>query len=200
MTDSYYSDYPEDRSIDHDPDIEDWNIQGEKEDRDRQELILQAERDADEYDREQFIAETKEYEARVEGVKEEIQELNTLKEKLLPLFEEIKEKEEFLIEASYHSIWKEDDEYDWGEEPYYGCKTKEEKMAADLQRFYDYEVITPWINQHTPIVKEMEKQEELDEIQRRKAESLIQHKKKFGIEEEDPWRKRMELPDDEIPF
>ena len=135
-------------------------------------------------------ADYKWYEGRVEGVKGDITELNSLKEKLLSLLQEIKEKEEFLIQESYDWIWEEDD--DPYEQPYFLCNSDEEKKIVDLERHYGYEVITPWINQHPPIIKEMEKQKELQEIQRRKAENLKQHKKKIGIEEENPY--------DEIPF
>ena len=196
MTDSYYS---EDRSIDHSPDIEDWSIKGEKEDRERIEAATQRGIDDEAADLARQDADYKEYKGRVEGVKEEIKELNDLKEKLLPLLQEIKEKEQFLIEESYDWIWEEDD--DPYEEPYYLCESKEDKMMVDLARNYDYEVITPWINQYTPILEEIEKQKELREIQRRKEENLKQHKKKFGVEAEDTWAAHQrKLDNGEIPF
>ena len=55
----------------------------------------------------------------------------------------------------------------------------------DLQRFNEYEVVTPWVNQFTPISEEIE-------IKRRREENLRQHKKRLGIEE-DP-------NESEVPF
>ena len=171
MTDSYF----EDRSIDHNPDIENWSIEGDKEDRQRQQAIIQKGYDDERAEMAQYEADYKDYEGRVQGVKEELKELNALKEKLLPLLKEIKEKEEWLIEQSYGWIWvANDDPQDYR---YDCCDSEDEKKIVDLELNYDYEVITPWIDQYTPIAEEME-------IQRKKAENLRQHKEKFGITDE----------------
>ena len=177
MTDSYH---PEDRSIDHEPEFDDWSIRGEKEERERQEKDDIIAYHNEEVEMAEHDADYKQYQANESTVKEEIKELNTLKEKLMPLLKEIKEKEQLLIEESYDWIWQEQEEDGTYEEPYHSCESKEEKKAVDLERNYHYEVITPWINQYTPIAEEME-------IQRKKEENLKQHKKKLGVKEESLW-------------
>ena len=178
MTESFYQ---EDRSIDSNPDIEDWSVRGEQVDRKRQDAINQNIDGDDAAEMAEFEMDLKQYQAHESGFKYQIQELQSLKEKLLPLLKEIKEKEEQLID-SYNWLWSEDvNQYD---DPYWDCKTDDEKKLVDLERYYDYQVIIPWINQHAPISIEVEKQKELDEIRRRKEENLKAHKKRLGIEEE----------------
>jgi hypothetical protein len=157
MTDSFNQ---EDRSIDSDPDIEDWGVRGEEADRERQERINQDGYRNDAYEASVADKELKEYLAAESGFKEQIQELKILKEKLLPLLKEIKEKEE-AMEAGYDWLWSEDENL--YEDPYWNCETDEDKKAVDLERNYDYEMITPWIDQYKPISIVIEKQKELYE-------------------------------------
>ena len=168
MTDSFYQ---EDRSIDYEPDIEDWSYRGEKEDKAAQESMMKQYCEEERAQLAEAEAESKWHEATESLVKHQIQELNSLKEKLLPLLKEIKEKEGGLF-WHFNSIWTEDD--DWDGFIYYHCKSQEEKKALDLERCYDYEAVTPWINQHTPIATEMKQQE-------------IENNKRLGIIDEVPF-------------
>ena len=164
----------EDRSIDHNPDVEDWGIRGDKEDRDRQQAIIQKGYDDEQAELAEYEADYKHYESCVEDVNDNIKELNALKEKLLPLLKEIKEKEQYLIEESYDWIWAEDPSPE--DSRYNYCESQEEKKLIDLELNYEYEILTPWINKYTPIALEIE-------IQKKKEENLKQHKEKLGIKD-----------------
>ena len=145
MTDSY----SEDRFTDYNPQVEDWSIRGDREERERQESLMLKQYDQDQAELAEMNSDCEYYEACELGLKHGIEELAALKDKLLPILKEIKEKEEELI-SHYNLFWfEDDDQYD--EKPYFNCETEEEMQVVDLQRFYKYEVVTPWVNQFTPI-------------------------------------------------
>ena len=152
MTDSLF----EDRAIDCDPDFDDWGIPGEKEDRERQERFRLKEENDERERKEAIDAEYKQYQACEAGVKEQINELNELKFKLLPFLKEIKEKEEELI-SCFDWVWSEDEdpEYEYLHED---CETDDDKKIVDLGRDWNYEVITSWINENSLIKEERSSQ------------------------------------------
>lgn len=156
MTETYH----EDRSFDYTPEIEDWSIKGEQEDKERWEQSLILHRQQEDYEDAMIKAEHREYLKWESCVQSTIQNLNALKGKLYLLLKEIQETEGGLINA-YSQIWAEDEDY-WGDH-YCTCDTEEEKIIADLQRIMEYEVITDWINQYKPIRDKIDRQSKLQE-------------------------------------
>ena len=184
MVDSYSD--PRDESSDYNSDFEDWSVEGSTQDAERQEVINYDIENQERESMEEYRKELEHFESTDKAAKSEVEELNKAKKVLLALLREIKTKEGDLMDQ-YECIWNENpdgDNYKDGHYDYFNLSEKE-KIEFDFSKYYDYELITSWINRYPIIEREMTEDEKrcklLEEVRLKKESNLREHKRKLGI-------------------